>query len=188
VILQSLPNTTPTLRTLKNDAPAPNPAPGPEKSGLDNFAAGATQGGNIANSVMGAYNGAIVGLIGGAAVGLGGSAIATGIGVLNGTTQVTVQSILASAGNATLFAAGGGLLGAAAGGLMTNWAGKFVGGLGARAAEKMGVNPNLGRAVGTIGTGVALGTLAGLSVGGVNGALLALGAGATMGVVSYLKN
>ena len=64
----------------------------------------------------------------------------------------------------------------------------MMGNIGAKAATKFGGSAEVGRAVGTVGAGVLLGTIAGAGVAGWNGAIVALGAGAVGGGLAYINN
>lgn len=177
-----------TLNQPGGESPKPN-GDGPiQPDAIDITSNGATKGANFANGLMGAWNGAVVGAVGGAAVGLGGSILSSGLGALKGTSQITIGSLLQTMGTTGLWAAGGGIAGAAVGCFAAKGLGKVVGGFGASVATKLGGKPSVGRAVGTIATGVALGTIAGLSVAGYNGAAITLGAAALGGTVAYFKS
>ncbi len=176
-------------RAANTTAPAPQPpAAEPKPSAIESFSRGATSGGNLANTAIGVYNGALVGGVAGGAIALGGSALSTGIGALTGASKITINSLLSSAGTAGMAAIGGAVIGGAVGGFAARGIGKFVGGLSANAAEKMGQSREAGRAVGTIGTGIALGLIAGYSVAGINGATAAIACGLAGGTISFLKN
>lgn len=175
------------FQPLQNSGGEP-PKPPVQPDAVDTLSNGATKGANFANGLMGAWNGAVVGAVGGAAVGLGGSILSSGLGALKGTSQITIGSLLQTMGTTGLWAAGGGIAGAAVGCFAAKGLGKVVGGFGANVATKLGAKPSVGRAVGTIATGVALGTIAGLSVAGYNGAAITLGAAALGGTVAYFKS
>ncbi len=155
---------------------------------LDAFSSGANKGGNIANTVMGAWNGGLAGVVTGGAIALGANAVSAAYGAISGTNPLAWSTLLNTATTTGLAALGGGAVGAVAGGFLLNKAGDFAGNIGANIARKTGGNENLGRAIGTVGTGVALGTIVGTSVLGVNGALISLGLGAAVGGYAYLNS
>jgi hypothetical protein len=161
---------------------------GPKLSALDAFSLGANKGGNVANTIIGAYNGAIAGAVTGGAIALGTSVISAAAGALTGSNPIGWGTLLSTVTSTGLWAAGGATIGAVGGGILLNKTGDVFGNLGAKVARKAGGNENLGRAIGTVGTGVALGTIVGASVLGWNGAVIALGAGAVGGGLAYLNN
>lgn len=164
-------------------------APGEAKpTALDAFSSGANKGGNIANSVIGAWNGGLAGVVTGSALALGVNAVSAAYGAISGSNPLGWSTLLETATTTGLAALGGGAVGAVAGGFLLNKTGDFVGNIGANVARKTGGNENLGRAIGTVGTGVALGTIVGTSVLGVNGALISLGLGAAVGGYAYLNS
>lgn len=169
-------------------APAAAKEDGNKPSVVDSFSSGAAKGGNFANTAIGVWNGGVTGLIGGAAIGAGSSIIKAVSGAISGDAALGLSSLVDTALSAGLWAAGGAVVGGAAGGLITRGAGKAIGNFSAKATEKLGGNPNVGRAVGTIGTGVLLGTVVGAGVAGWNGAAIALGAGAIGGVVAAVNS
>ena len=174
--------------TLQQTGKGENTPPPNKPDAVDSLAAGATKGANFANGAIGAWNGAVAGAVGGAAISLGGSAISTISGAISGTSSVTVGSLLHTAGSAGLWAAGGAVAGGVVGCYAAKGLGKVVGGFGASVAKKLGAPESAGRAVGTIATGVALGSLVGLGLAGHSGAYLTLGAAALGGAISYFKN
>ncbi|MBX3172732.1 MAG: hypothetical protein KF760_35370 [Candidatus Eremiobacteraeota bacterium] len=187
-ITRNHPGQLPRL-TLNQDSNKPEGTPPPLKpSAVDTVSAGVTKGANFANGTIGAWNGAVAGAIGGAAISLGGSAISTISGAISGTSQVTISSLLHTAGSAGLWAAGGAVAGGLVGCYAAKGLGKVVGGFGASVARKFGAPESTGRAVGTVATGLALGSLVGLGVAGHSGAAITLGAAALGGVVAYFKN
>ncbi len=173
-------------------APAKTAVAQPESeekpSAVDSFSSGATRGANTANTLIGVWNGGISGAITGGAIGLGGSVISAAAGAISGNTPLSLGTLISTATSTGLWAVGGGVVGATVGGVVTNKTGKFLGNVGANVARKTGGNQNLGRAIGTMSAGVALGTIAGASVAGVNGAVLALGAGIAGGGLAYLAS
>lgn len=176
-----------TLQNSGENKEPQGPAPS-QPDAVDTIAKGATKGANFANGLIGAWNGAVVGAVGGAAVGLGGSVISNGLGALHGTTHIGVGTLLHTVGQTGLWAAGGGIAGAAVGCFAAKGVGKVVGNFGAHVAEKLGAPASVGRAVGTVATGVALGSLVGLSVAGHSGAAIALGSAALGGTIAYFKS
>lgn len=187
-ITRNQPSQLPRL-TLSQDSNKPEGTPPPIKpSAVDSVSAGVTKGANFANGAMGAWNGAVAGAVGGAAISLGGSAISTISGALQGTSNVTIGSLLHTAGSAGLWAAGGAVAGGVVGCYAAKGIGRVAGGFGASVAKKFGANENAGRAVGTVAAGLALGGLVGLGVAGHSGAYITLGAAAIGGAVSYFKN
>lgn len=161
---------------------------GDKLSTLDAISLGANKGGNVANTIIGAYNGALAGAVTGGAIALGTNVIGAAVGAISGANPISWGTLLETATSTGLWAAGGALVGGVAGGVLLNKTGDVFGNLGAKIAKKAGGNENLGRAIGTVGTGVALGTVVGASVLGWNGAVLALGAGAIGGGLAYLNN
>lgn len=157
-------------------------------SALDAFSQGANKGGNVANTIIGAYNGALGGAVTGGALALGTNVVSAAIGAISGQAPLNWGTLLETATSTGLWALGGAAVGGVAGGILLNKTGDVVGNLGAKIAKKAGGNENLGRALGTVGTGVAMGTLVGASVMGWNGAVIALGAGAIGGGLAYLNN
>ena len=171
-----------TLSSEEKKADAPKP------TALDAFSSGANKGGNYANTIIGAWNGAVGGAITGGAVALGANVISAGWGAISGSNPVSWGTLLSTVTSTGLWAAGGAVAGGVLGGVVMNKTGDFFGGIGASVARKAGGNENLGRAIGTVGTGVLAGTILGASVAGWNGAIIALGAGAVGGGLAYLKN
>lgn len=161
---------------------------GDKLSALDAFSKGADKGGNVANTIIGAYNGAIAGAVTGGAIALGTNVISAAVGAISGSNPIGWSTLLSTVTSTGLWAAGGATVGAVGGGILLNKTGDVFGNLGAKIARKAGGNENLGRAIGTVGTGVALGTIVGASVLGWNGAVIALGAGAVGGGLAYLNN
>lgn len=161
---------------------------GDKLSALDAFSQGANKGGNVANTIIGAYNGAIAGAVTGGAIALGTNVIGAAVGAISGSDPLSWGTLLSTVTSTGLWAAGGAVAGGVVGGVVLNKTGDVFGNLGAKIAKKAGGNENLGRAIGTVGTGVALGTIVGASVMGWNGALIALGAGAVGGGLAYLNN
>lgn len=174
--------------TLNQDSNKPENTPPIKPDAVDTVSAGVTKGANFANGAIGAWNGAVAGALGGAAISLGGSAFSTISGALHGTSHVTVGTLLHTAGSAGLWAAGGAVAGGVIGCYAAKGIGHAVGGFGASVAKKLGAPESAGRAVGTVATGLALGSLVGLGVAGHSGAYITLGAAALGGVVSYFKN
>jgi len=175
------------------------PAPAQEQrnedakpSAVDSFSSGAAKGGNYANFAIGAWNGGVSGLLVGATIGGAANLIGDIAGVIKGDVALSLGSVLNSALSTGMYAAGGavagGVVGGVAGGLMTRGVGKVMGNIGAKTAEKFGGNPNVGRAIGTVGTGVALGTIVGAGIAGWNGAAIALGAGAIGGGLAFINS
>lgn len=187
VITSSTPAATPrVLNQPAKDGNGGGDAPKPDA--VDAFSSGASKGGNFANGLIGAWNGGVAGVVTGAAIGLGGSALSTGLGVLSGKTQVTLSTLMHTAGTAGLAAAGGGIAGALIGCFAAKGLGHVVGNIGASASQKFGGSAELGRAIGTVGTGVMLGTFAGLGVAGYHGAAVAATCAAVGGAVAYFKS
>lgn len=187
-ITRNNPGQLPRL-TLNQDSNKPEGTPPPIKpSTVDTVSAGVTKGANFANGAIGAWNGAVAGAVGGAAISLGGSAISTIAGALQGTSQVTIGSLLHTAGSAGLWAAGGAVVGGVAGCYAFKGIGHVAGAAGASVAKKFGGSEAAGRAVGTVAAGLALGGLVGLGVAGHSGAYITLGAAALGGAVAYFKN
>lgn len=174
--------------TLNQDSNKPENTPPIKPSAVDTVSAGVTKGANFANGAIGAWNGAVAGAVGGAAISLGGSAISTISGALHGTTHVTVGSLLHTAGSAGLWAAGGAVVGGVVGCYAVKGLGHVGGAAGAAVARKFGGSEKVGRAVGTVATGLALGGLVGLGVAGHSGAYLTLGAAALGGTIAFFKN
>lgn len=187
-ITRNNPGQLPRL-TLNQDSNKPEGTPPPIKpSAVDTVSAGVTKGANFANGAIGAWNGAVAGAVGGAAISLGGSAISTISGALQGTSNVTISSLLHTAGSAGLWAAGGAVVGGVAGCYALKGLGKVAGAAGASVARKFGAPEATGRAVGTVAAGLALGGLVGLGVAGHSGAYITLGAAALGGAVAFFKN
>jgi hypothetical protein len=161
---------------------------GDKLSAIDAFSTGANKGGNVANTIIGAYNGAIAGAVTGGAIALGTNVISAAVGAISGSAPLNWGTLLETATSTGLWAVGGAAVGAVGGGILLNKTGDVFGNLGAKIAKKAGGNENVGRAIGTVGTGVALGTIVGASVLGWNGAVIALGAGAVGGGLAYLNN
>lgn len=157
-------------------------------SALDAFSSGVDKGANIANTILGAWNGGIAGAVTGGAIALGTNVIGAAAGAITGSNPLSWSTLIDTAASTGLWAVGGGAVGAVAGGVILNKTGDFTGGIGANVARKFGGNENLGRAIGTLAPSVALGTLVGTSVLGWNGAVIALGAGAVGGGLAYLKS
>ncbi len=157
-------------------------------SALDAFSSGVDKGANIANTILGAWNGGIAGAVTGGAIALGTNVIGAAAGAITGSNPLSWSTLIDTAASTGLWAVGGGAVGAVAGGVILNKTGDFTGGIGANVARKFGGNENLGRAIGTLAPSVALGTIVGTSVLGWNGAVIALGAGAIGGGLAYLKN
>lgn len=173
-------------------APAQEAKQDNKPSAVDSFSSGAAKGGNYANFAIGAWNGGVSGLMVGATVGGAASLIGDIAGVIRGDVALSLSSVLQTALSTGMSAAVGAGVGGVAGGLVggfaTRGAGKFMGNIGAKTAEKFGGNPNVGRAVGTVGTGVLLGTAIGAGVAGWNGAAVALGAGAIGGGLAFINS
>lgn len=161
---------------------------GDKLSAVDAFSTGANKGGNVANTIIGAYNGAIAGAVTGGAIALGTNVIGAAVGAISGSNPLNWGTLLSTVTSTGLWAAGGAVVGGVGGGILLNKTGDVFGNLGAKIAKKAGGNENVGRAIGTVGTGVALGTIVGASVLGWNGAIIALGAGAIGGGLAYLNN
>lgn len=183
------------LRYAAPTAAKPSAAKAEESSGeqnrpsaLDAFSSGVNKGANVANTVLGAWNGGLAGAVTGGAIALGTNVIGAAAGAITGSNPLSWATLLDTATSTGLWALGGGAVGAVAGGVILNKTGDFTGGIGADVARKMGGNENLGRAIGTLAPSVALGTIVGTSVLGWNGAVIALGAGAIGGGLAYLKN
>ena len=166
----------------------PEAKEGDKLSAVDAFSKGADKGGNIANTIIGAYNGAIGGAVTGGAIALGTNVVSAAIGAISGSNPLSWGTLLSTATSTGLWAVGGAAVGGVAGGVLLNKTGDVFGNLGAKIAKKAGGNENVGRAIGTVGTGVAVGTIVGASVLGWNGAVIALGAGAIGGGLAYLNN
>ncbi len=181
-------NTRHMTRSHNNVTLAAQPESGDKLSALDAFSKGADKGGNVANTIIGAYNGGIAGAVTGGAIALGTNVISAAVGAISGSNPVGWGTLLETVTSTGLWAAGGAVVGAVGGGILLNKTGDVFGNLGAKIARKAGGNENLGRAIGTVGTGVALGTIVGASVMGWNGAVIALGAGAVGGGLAYLNN
>lgn len=160
----------------------------PKPSAVDTFSAGAAKWGGRANFAMGAWTGGVAGVAGGAAIGLGKEAIGAVIGAINGTASFDFSSLLSTVATTGVYAAVGGVAGAGLGGAVTYGVGKTMGNIGGKTAKKFGGNENVGRAIGTVGTGVALGTVLGASVAGWNGAGVALGAAAVGGGLAFINS
>ena len=189
--MQITQNFTPQVptRLIQNQENKPQePQPPIQPNAVDVVSNGATKGANFANGLMGAWNGAAAGAVGGAAISLGGSAVSTAFGVLNGSTQLTLGSLLHTAGSAGLWAAGGAVVGGAVGCYAAKGLGKVGGGFGASVARKLGAPESTGRAAGTILTGLALSSVVGLSIAGYSGAAVTLGCAAAGGAVAYFKS
>ncbi len=167
---------------------APTSEPNGTPSPVDAFSSGATKGANTANTLIGVWNGGISGAITGGAIGLGTNVVTAIAGAVSGDASIGLGTLIDTATSTGIWALGGGVVGATVGGVVTNKAGKFLGGVGANIARKTGGNENLGRALGTMSAGVALGTIAGAGVAGINGAVVALGAGLAGGGLAYLKS
>ncbi len=183
------------LRYTAPTAPAASPAQTKESkdeenkpSALDAFSSGANKGANVANTILGAWNGGIAGAFTGGAIALGTNVISAAAGAITGSNPLSWTTLIDTATSTGLWALGGGAVGAVAGGVILNKTGDFTGGIGANVARKLGGNENLGRAIGTLAPSVALGTIVGTSVLGWNGAVIALGAGAIGGGLAYLKS
>lgn len=156
-------------------------------SALDAFSSGANKGANVANTIIGAWNGGIAGAVTGGAIALGTNVISAAAGAITGSNPLSWATLLDTATSTGLWAAGGGLVGAVAGGVILNKTGDFTGGIGANVARKLGGNENLGRAIGTVAPGVALG-IAGASMLGWNTAAIVGGAAAIGGGLAFLKS
>lgn len=160
----------------------------PKPSAADTFGSGAAKWGGRANFAIGAWNGGVGGAIAGGAIGLGSEAIGAIMDVVKGTASFDLGTLVSTVTTTGLAAVIGGGVGAIGGGLIVGGVGKGIGNFTGKAVKKFGGNENVGKAVGTIGTGVALGTILGASVAGVNGAAIALGAGAIGGAVAFVNN
>ncbi|MGE0491657.1 MAG: hypothetical protein AB7S38_20765 [Vulcanimicrobiota bacterium] len=167
-----------------NSAPQPAPEQPRERPDVvDAFARGATGGGNLANSLIGAWNGGLVGLVGGAAAGAGSSVYAA----VTNASSLNWDTALSTLGRAGVWAGVGGVAGAVVGGYVLNKVGDFAGNLCADICAKNNLPAEVGRAVGTVGTGVAVGALVGLGVAGYSGATVALVAGGVGGALGALR-
>lgn len=177
----------------KNEDKAVSDASKP--SAADVVSTGATKGGDYANFAVGAWSGGTAGVIAGATVGtaisLGGDIVGAVASAVNGDFSTSVSAVLKSALTTGAYAAGGAIAGGVGlglvGGFTARGTGRVMGNIGAKTAKKFGGNAEMGRAVGTLGTGVLLGTMAGAGVAGWNGALVALGAGAVGGGLAYIN-
>lgn len=182
----------PQTQIAPKAAPAQAEATEEKPSAADTFGSGAARGGNYANFAIGAWNGGVTGLMLGAGIGGGVSLVKDIVGAVRGDVSVSVSSILSTALSTGMHAAAGagigGVVGGVTGGLITRGAGKVMGNIGAKTAEKFNGSPNVGRAIGTVGTGVVLGTVVGAGVAGWNGAAIALGAGAIGGGLAYINS
>jgi hypothetical protein len=160
----------------------------PKLSAVDAFSSGANKGGNIANTVIGAWNGAIGGGITAGAIAAGANVVSAAVGAIAGNNPLSWGTLIHTAASTALWTAGGAVAGGVLGGVVMNKTGDFFGNIGGKIAKKAGGSEDLGRAIGTVGTGVLAGVAIGARVAGVNGALIALGAGVVGGGLAYLNN
>lgn len=186
---------------VKNTAPQAQAqtAPAQEEakpSAADIFSQGASNGADYANFAMGAYGAGSAGVMVGAGVGtaisLGGDIIGAVKSAIEGDFSTSVGEVLKGALKTGAYAAGGAVAGGVGlgliGGFTARGAGKIMGNIGAKTASKFGGSEDVGRAVGTLGTGIAMGAFAGAGVAGWNGAIIAAGAGAVGGGLAYINS
>lgn len=172
-------------------APAAQSAEAPKPSHVDVASIGATKGADLANGLLGAYSMgtglALTGAVAGTAISLGGDIISAVKGAISGDSGVTISSILKAGLSAGMWGAGGAILGGAVGATsgfyLGRGVGRFAGNIAGNATRKLNGNENLGRALGTVGSGLALAAFAG---NGTNA--LVVGGAATLGAVVHWAN